>query len=252
VEAHTPLRTYGLPAADHTPNAEELAGLYAFGVLEGAELGRFERHLAGCGRCAEIVDGDVAMVGAISLTVPEVEAAPDFKARLLARAAAEIEAGTARVEQPPRVERSARVVPLVARRRTTASLAWLLPLAAILLAVIGGSILLSRQLATAQVVATAALENTAGQGRAEVLVRRSGEGVIQLSGFDDLGNGRVYQAWVIRPGQPPQATGATARGNGTLTLDGDVRGAKVAVTLEPGPGATAPSQAPFVIGDAPA
>jgi hypothetical protein len=96
------------------------------------------------------------------------------------------------------------------------------------------------------------LQNQADRGRAEVLVRRSGEGVIQLSGFDDLGDGRVYQAWVIREGSQPLATGATTRGNGTLTLDGDVRGAKVAVTLEPGPGAQAPSTRPFVIGDAPA
>jgi len=144
------------------------------------------------------------------------------------------------------------MVPLAARRRPAASLAWLLPLAAIMLAVIGGTILLSQQLAAAQVVATASLQNNSDRGRAEVLLRRSGEGVIQLTGFDDLGSGQVYQAWVIRPGQQPVATGATARGNGTLMLDGDVRGTKVAVTLEPGPGATAPSQAPFVIGDAPA
>ena len=54
MEPTTQLREYGLPAADHTPDAESLAGLYAFGVLEGAELARFERHLAACGRCAEV------------------------------------------------------------------------------------------------------------------------------------------------------------------------------------------------------
>ena len=85
-----------------------------------------------------------------------------------------------------------------------------------------------------------------------MLVRRSGEGVIQLSGFEDLKDGRVYQAWVIRPGQAPLATGAHSSGNATLTLDGDVRGTRVAVTLEPGPGATAPSVRPFLVGDAPA
>jgi hypothetical protein len=54
------------------------------------------------------------------------------------------------------------------------------------------------------------------------------------------------------PNSQPVATGAHTSGNATLTLDGDVRGAKVAVTLEPGPGAQAPSVRPFLIGDAPA
>ena len=90
MERTTQLREYGHPAPDHTPDAESLAGLYAFGVLEGAELARFERHLAGCGRCAEVVDGDQAIVSTLSLTAPEVEPEPGFKERLLARAAAEI------------------------------------------------------------------------------------------------------------------------------------------------------------------
>jgi anti-sigma-K factor RskA len=248
VESRTYTRTYGQAGPGHTRDAEQSAGLYAFGVLDGAEVARFQKHLAACGRCAEVVDGDAVIVSAISLTVPEVEAAPDLKARLLARAAAE-EASTVSTGADGN---SAVVVPFRAGRRSSSRLAWLLPIAAIVLALIAGAGILSQQLFAAQVIATASLENTAGRGRADVVMRRSGEGVIRLTGFDDLADGRVYQAWVIRAGQQPMATGATSRGDGTLTLDGDVRGATVAVTLEPGPGAAAPSQKPFVIGDAPA
>jgi anti-sigma-K factor RskA len=243
VESSPPLREYGQPAPDHTPDAEAKAGLYAFGILEGAELARFERHLAGCGRCIEVVDGDRAIVATLGLTAPEVEAEPGFKERLLARATAD---GTARD-----ADRAAPVpFRLAAARRP--GLLWLVPLAAIVLALFAGVGLLSQQLTAVQVVASAPLENRAGGGRADVLIRRSGEGVIQLSGFEDLTDGRVYQAWVIRPNSEPLATGATRSGDGTLTLDGDVRGAKVAVTLEPGPGARVPSVRPFAIGDAPA
>ena len=251
MERTTQVREYGHPAPDHTRDAESLAGLYAFGVLEGAELARFERHLAGCGRCAEVVDGDRAIVSTLSLTAPEAEPEPGFKERLLARAAAEIaertdEVGSGGGTSPTPFR------PVRPRRPGTVPLVWLVPLAAIMLALFAGAGLLSQQISSAQIVAAAPLENQAAGGRAEVLIRRSGEGVIQLSGFEDLKDGRVYQAWVIRPGQQPLATGAHSSGNATLTLDGDVRGARVAVTLEPGPGAQAPSVRPFLVGDAPA
>jgi anti-sigma-K factor RskA len=250
VERTAHLREYGQPAPDHTPDAESLAGLYAFGILEGAELARFERHLAGCGRCAEVVDGDQAIVSTLSLTAPEVEPEPGFKERLLARAAAEI---AERTDEGGSGGGGLTPFPSVRPRRPgPVPLVWLAPLAAIVLALFAGAGLLSREISSAQIVAAAPLENRAEGGRAEVLVRRSGEGVIQLSGFEDLRDGRVYQAWVIRPNTQPLATGASANGNGALTLDGDVRGARVAVTLEPGPGAKAPSVQPFLVGDAPA
>lgn len=240
MDSGTQLREYGRPAPDHTPDAESLAGLYAFGLLEGAELARFERHLAGCGRCAEVVDGDAAMLSAISLTVPEAEPSPDLRERLLARAGAED------------TERASGVVPFRARRPSPRLLAWLVPVAAMIAVLFAGAGLLSREISNAQFVAAAPLQNRATGGAAEVRVRRSGEGVIQLNGLADLKDGRVYQAWVIRPGTPPLATGASESGNGTLTLDGDVRGATVAVTLEPGPGAKAPSAQPFLVGTVPA
>jgi anti-sigma-K factor RskA len=247
VERSTDTRIYGHPAPDHTADAENLAGLYAFGALDGAELLRFERHLADCGRCAEVVDGDMAMVSALSLTVPDVEPSAGFKERLLERAAAELETqASAGAGHAP-----ANVSPFRASQPAALPLAWLLPLAAVILALFVGAGLLSQQLAASNVVKTASLENRAEGGRADVLVRASGEGVIQLNGFENLNDGRVYQAWVIRPGAEPLATGYSVNGNGTLTLDGDVRGTRVAVTLEPGPNAKVPSVRPFVVGDVP-
>jgi hypothetical protein len=193
-----------------------------------------------------VVDGDQAIVSSLSLTAPEIDAEPGFKERLLARAEAEI-AERSSGNAPP--------VPIAAARSRRAkgiSLTWLIPLAAIMLVLLAGTGLLSREISSAQIVATAQLENRADGGKADVLVRRSGEGVIQLSGFEDLKDGRVYQAWVIRPNSQPVATGAHSSGNATLTLEGDVRGATVAVTLEPRPGATVPSVRPFLVGNAPA
>jgi anti-sigma-K factor RskA len=256
VEPSTPTRAYGQPAPDHTPDAEAQAGLYAFGILDGAERVRFERHLAVCGRCAEVVDGDEAIVSSLSLTAPEVEASPGFKEQLLARAAAEVAARTDAADGDESMSGSgagAVPVPFGARRASPVRLVWLAPVAAILIALLVGTGVLSQRIAAEQLVPVATLANQGDRGRADLLVRRStGEGVIQLTGFDDLGHGQVYQAWVIRPGSQPVPTGASPSGSGTLALDGDVRGAKVAVTLEPGPGAKAPSVPPFVVGDVPA
>jgi anti-sigma-K factor RskA len=253
VERGPGLREYGHPAPDHTQDAESLAGLYAFGILDGADLARFERHLAACGRCAEVVAGDRAIVSTVGLTAPEVDPQAGFKERLLQAAAAEIAERTDPSSAGAGSGGGAgRIVPFRARRTGAVPLSWLLPLAAIFVALLVGAGLIGRQINQAQVVATTALENRESRGRAELIVRRSGEGVIQLSGLEDLRDGRVYQAWVIRPGSPPVATGASTNGDGTLTLDGDVRGARVAVTLEPGPGATVPSVRPFLVGDAPA
>jgi anti-sigma-K factor RskA len=235
---------YGRPAADHTVDAESLAGLYAFGVLEGGALARFERHLAVCGRCVEVVDGDRAAVIALSLTAPEAEPSPDLKDRLLARAAAELAA--------PPAERSAVVTPTPLPDTGWHRWRWLLPVAALILALLAGGALVERELAATQVVAAAPMENRGDRGEGVVYVRRNGEGVIQLRDVGDLRNGQVYQAWVIPPGGTPIPTGASPSGDGTLALDGDVRGTTIAVTREPGPGAKAPSTQPFLVGQVPA
>ena len=139
METSVPSEQYGRPSSDHTADAESLAGLYAFGVLEGAELARFQRHLAGCGRCAEVVDGDRDVVMALSLTAPEAEPSTDLKDRLLARAAAELAA--------PAAERPVGGAPTPIRRDTAwRNLRWLLPVAAMLLALLGGTGLLGREL----------------------------------------------------------------------------------------------------------
>ena len=250
VEGSTSLREYGQPAPDHTQDAESQAGLYAFGVLDGAELARFERHLATCGRCAEVVEGDQAIVSTLSLTAPEVEPSADFKDRLMARGALVLAARGDDISGAG--GGGVGVRPFRAGRPRPHPLAWLLPLAAVIVMLLAGGVLLQRQVAQERIVAVAPLENRLDRGRAEIVMRGSGEGVIQLNGFEDLNDGRVYQAWVIRPGSQPFATGASTRGDSTLTLDGDVRGTRVAVTIEPEPGRQAPTLPPFAIGNTPA
>src|SRR5579862_8981942 len=75
------------PVDDHTEEFEQLAGLQALEVLDGEDLQHFEQHAAHCARCRMMVRLDRE---ALALAAPEMEPSPDFKARLLERAAQEL------------------------------------------------------------------------------------------------------------------------------------------------------------------
>ena len=238
-------------SAEHSRDFEELAGLAALRVLEGDELVAFERHSAACQRCAAMVRADREAVVRLGLTAPEMEPSPGFKERLLQRAASELAErsplpmgegqgeGTA-LPHPARAARrpvplgEVRILPLW-RRPIWASLA------AVLILALGG---LGAYSYMSQVVTSVVLEGSLG-GSATVLVRRSGAAEIELRDVPDPPPGRVYEAWIIPPGQAPVPAGAATRGQGSLPLAGpSVRGTTVAMTIED-PGATAPSMAPL-------
>jgi hypothetical protein len=88
-------------AADHSEEFEQLAGLSALRVLDGDDQERFERHAAQCERCRLIVRSDRETLGNLSLAAPEMEPSPDFKRRLMDRAAAELASQPAPVSRLP-------------------------------------------------------------------------------------------------------------------------------------------------------
>jgi hypothetical protein len=78
-------------AAAHEDGYEELAALRALDVLEGAERADFERHAAQCARCRALVARHRHTLAALLAAPPERDPSPDLKARLMRRAAAELE-----------------------------------------------------------------------------------------------------------------------------------------------------------------
>jgi hypothetical protein len=79
------------------------------------------------------------------------------------------------------------------------------------------------------------------------VIKRSGAAELEMQGVPDPGQGYVYEAWIIPPGQgqAPVAAGITPTGNATIPLPRDVRGATVAITREPGR-VDAPTSAPLM------
>lgn len=210
---------------EHTDEFEQLAGLSALDVLEGEELARFERHAATCARCRLMVRLDRE---ALARAAPEMDPSPDFKARLMRRAAEELAAA----ERP-----AANVSVLPAQRAPTPPTkvipfwrrsAWASALAAIFAValVTAGALIYENQ-----VIASFSLSGDL-PGNATVTVRRSGAAELDMNGVPDPGPGFIYEAWVIpRDGQPIPA-GTAASGNTRLPLPRDVRGTTVAITRE--------------------
>ncbi|MEU6175475.1 zf-HC2 domain-containing protein [Streptantibioticus parmotrematis] len=49
-------------------------GAYALGLLDEAEAGRFEEHLAGCGRCADLLEDFVGLEALLAVYVARQDA----------------------------------------------------------------------------------------------------------------------------------------------------------------------------------
>jgi len=269
-------------AADHSEEFEQLAGLSALRVLDGDEQERFERHAAQCERCRVIVRSDIETLGNLSLAAPEMDPSPDFKRRLMDRAASELtarapadaaSADISSIETEPSVPpllrdvvpeapaatepetrdtaepdtEDAEPVQLRARPGNVVPFwrrqMWATSIAALL--VLGIFSYAGYTAFMNQVVAT--YTTGAGPSRMTVTVRRSGQAELEMQGVADPPPGFVYEAWVIPPGKAPVAAGVTRSGEATLPLPSGVQGSTIAVTLERGPtGAPAPTSPPLL------
>jgi anti-sigma-K factor RskA len=207
------------PVDDHTEEFEQLAGLASLDVLDGEEKARFDEHAAHCERCRLMVRLDRE---ALALAAPAMDPSPDFKARLLQRAAQELADAEAEVEAevlPPNV------IPMLRWRAPR----WASALAAVLvlgLVAVGGYSYQN------QVVATYALSGSV-PGTAVVNVRRSGAAELEMRGVAAPPPGRVYEGWIIPAGSAPIPVGVTPTGDGVLPLNSVAPGVTVAVTVEP-------------------
>jgi anti-sigma-K factor RskA len=235
------------PIDDHTDEFEQLAGLFALHVLDGDELARFEGHSAQCERCRLVMRLDGETLARLSLVAPAMDPSPDFKARLMRRAAEELAASSSTtpsaipaqarpVDTPPvRLQPVERPEPTQLRPRPTNVLPfwrrspWMSALAAVFVVAIVtfGTITYENQ-----TVATYELTGSAS-GSARVVVRRSGSAELEMSGVPNPEPGFIYEAWVIRSGKPV-AAGTTTTGTAKLELPSDLRGTTVAITKEPG------------------
>jgi len=257
----------------------DLAASYVLGALEGHEADAVRAHLASCADPHVEMDELASVLPVLAESVPVVEPPSALKGRIMAAAAADLEArrnaaavapvDAAPVPFPSAIAREAR-----AARRTGSVGTWALRIAAVLaIALLGGwNLLLQGQLQQARTYESnvAAVLDMAGQpgSLTAILTAEDGDGPVGLAAVGSDGavklamrdlaptqGDQVYTTWVIGADGAPVALGDFRVGaTGTAYFEGrglpTEEGIVLALTLEPQPGATAPSSTPVSLGTA--
>jgi anti-sigma-K factor RskA len=251
----------------------EMAGAYVLGALDAAEAGAVRAHLVG----HEDAHPEIAELGSVIPAflevVPIVEPPAGLKDRIMAAAAADLAArgGAAAAPTPAAPIAPTPAAPVAfptaeeraERRARTSTSTWLLRIAAVLVIAALGSwnLLLQNQLSAAQAyqqnvaaVLDAAAEPgsltavlaSEGTGSGLASVQEDGDLAIAMRDLAPTTGNSVYEAWVIGADGVPVPVGnfrVGESGIGFLEAGGlaAAEGITLALTLEPGPGATTPT-----------
>ncbi len=252
----------------------DLAAGFVLGALTAEEDRLVRDHLATCREPHPEFAELGGVVGYLAEAVPQVEPPPALKARVLAAAAADLEqrtrrAGVRDVRRPPPATDAPVEVPVEPARRRFLAGTWPVAIAAVLaIAFLGGSILaflnLQREQDAARtydrgLAAVLDIALTPG-GRTVVLAPLTGDGpsglaavggdgrvAIVLRDLAPLSGSQVYEAWVVTADGAPVPIGdLRPEPGGAATLATAAAPAETAVTValtrEPGPGATVPTE----------
>ena len=266
-----PVRPGGLTCDE----VRDLAASFVLDALEPAQMDAVREHLATCAD-PHVEMGELAgVLPVLDESIPLVEPPSSLKARVMAAAAADLEArrGAAAIApEEPRVPSADVIRPLP--RRPTSLRAWALGIAAVLaiVALGGWNYSLQQQLNDArayeQQVATV-LDAAQRPGSLTAVMRADqangpnglaavtsdGVALIAMRDLAPTSGSEVYEAWVIASDGVPVALGELQLrpgGVGYLQAGGlpAESGIVLALTREPGPGATAPSSDPVSVGTA--
>ena len=233
---------------DTCPRIDD-AGPYVLRAIPDGEWEGYASHVSGCEVCAAKV-AELSFVGdALLNAVPQLDAPPEIRSRVMAVVRAEAELLNAAGAMADR--------PIVPQRSRRFSLQWLRPwpaavLAAALLAlgISGGALLVgggsggdtpTKSIACAAAPAGVACQMRVAGGNAKLVV-------------DGLGvppEGRIYQLWLDRDNgtapEPTEALFSVRKGRASVAVPGNLRGVKrVLVTDEPLGGSEVPTRRPII------
>ena len=245
-------------------DVRELAAGFVLDALEPEEMAAVREHLATCPEAHDEMVELAAGLPVLAESVPVVEPPAGLGARIRAAAEADLAAQDVAPPRPVLLAPTPTTPAVVPPRRTSAG-SWALRIAAVLaIALLGGwNLLLQQQLSSAQSYedSVAAVLEVAGQpgSLTAVLTAEGGVGPSGLGAVDGDGvvtlamqslpateGDQVYEAWVIAGDGVPVPLGSFQVGSaGTASFEGvglpTEPGIVLALTLEPGPGATTPT-----------
>ena len=249
-------------------DVRDLAAGFVLDALTPDEMAAVRDHLSTCPEAHEEIAELAAALPVLAEHAPAVEPPAGLGARIRAAAEADL---AARVDAPPaatvtafptEAERATRST----ERRGSSAGTWVLRIAAVLAIVLlgGWNLLLQNQLSTAQSYedAVGAVVNAASQpgsltavlapasdgggGTGLAAISASGDVVLAMQSLPATAGAQVYEAWAIAGDGVPVPLGSFQVGNaGTASFESTglptEPGVVLALTLEPGPGATTPT-----------
>jgi anti-sigma-K factor RskA len=222
------------------------AGAYVLGALDEHELEPFREHLTTCVECREEVAQLQGSADALTLAVPQMQAPPEIRARLMGVVRGEAEllraAGNEADRAPVRTRSPWRWRVLPAIVATGALAAGLLI----------GALALNTGSSQQTRVIQAMVLPPAGHNATAALRKVGSHVELQVSGMPAPALGRIYEVWLKAGSKAPEPTDAlfsvTGQGNGTVGVPGDLRGvSKVLVTEEPAGGSLKPTHSPVIV-----
>jgi hypothetical protein len=227
------------------------AAAYVLGALGEFELASYQEHLDGCPECAAEVAALQPFADSLALGVEQLEAPDHMRERLMAVVGGEAELLRAAGHQADRASTPPRRSGLRAWLAPAPVLAGALALIAGLL--IGALAINTGSGATHTRTRTIeALVSEPGYHANAALRKYGSQIVLVVSGMPAPPPGRIYEVWIERGTQPPQATDAlfsvTSSGAGSVNVPGNlVRVSKVLVTSEPLGGSLHPTRPPVIV-----
>ncbi|WP_225822169.1 anti-sigma factor [Streptomyces naphthomycinicus] len=256
-----------------------LAAPYALDALEPGERRRFEKHLAGCDRCAaevrDLAEDAVRLAFSAAAPAPAalrdrvlaaVRTTPQEPAQAGRRAVGQERPpagqGARRlpphvwgVQPPPGHTRTPRTRPLFVPFATATAAAALVVASLFAVQAHRTGDRLAAEQARAREIAHVLAASDARAARGEDARGRSigviasaseREAVVTLSGYGTPPGGRVHQLWLMRPRAQPRSLGLLA-GDTPLVAKGiDTSSTSLAVTVEPDGGSAQPTSQPIV------
>ncbi|MGW7790611.1 anti-sigma factor [Streptomyces tricolor] len=262
-----------------------LAAPYALDALEPGERRRFEKHLAGCDRCAaevrDLAEDAVRLAWSTAAPAPAAlrdrvlaavrstpqEPAPDRRRTAPRdRAAARDQAPSRErapqlpphvwgTQPPPGRARTPRSRPLFAPLATATAAAALVVASLFAVQAQRTEDRLTAEQARAREIAhvlaapdarAASTEDARGRSIGVIASASGREAVVTLSGYGTPPGGRVHQLWLMRPRVQPRSLGLLT-GDTPLVAKGlDPASSSLAVTVEPDGGSAQPTSQPIV------
>jgi hypothetical protein len=278
----------GQPRGLTCDEVRDLAASFVLDALPEAEMAAVREHLATCAEPHPEVAELGGVVPVLQASVRPMDPPAALKDRIMAAAAADLEARR-QAEAAPQPAPTARTVgapttplstptaaaePVPIGRARQPRWSWALGIAAVLVIVLLGASNLSlrselnaaqeyqQQVASVLDAArqpgalTVVMTTTSGQGPNGIAaVTTDGQMRIAMRDLEPTTGNEVYEAWVILPDTAPAPLGGFpvgTSGSGYLEAAGlpTQPGMVLALTREPGPGATAPSSDPVSVGTA--